>query len=344
MVLKHRVFHGLHNIAGVPASLAAYERALGLDSKAVCFGNTFQSERISEVVNYDPSDRIRYYLDNFDIFNFHFGSSLFGQSLGDLEILKSAGKKVILHYHGCDIRDSKLVLERHRISACAECWPISCSANRTVSREIRREMSDLITVTTPDLLEFEPRAIWLPQAVDLAHVRKLAASATPAFRRKTNVRGNKADDTVYIVHAPSASRLKGSRFLEDAVQNLKRAGVKVELVFLSGVGHDVVMASLREADLVVDQLLVGAYGVLAVEAMALGKPTLAYIRDDLRECFPPELPIVNCRIDRLEEDLLKIIEDRRKWKEIGARSVSYAENFHQGLVVAKKLVEYYEKL
>ena len=35
----------------------------------------------------------------------------------------------------------------------------------------------------------------------------------------------------------------------------------------------------RDADIVVDQLLAGWYGGFAVEAMALGKPVIAYLRE-----------------------------------------------------------------
>ena len=51
------------------------------------------------------------------------------------------------------------------------------------------------------------------------------------------------------------------------------------------------------ADILIDQLLAGWYGGLAVELMALGKPVICYIREDDLKYIPKEmrdeLPIIN---------------------------------------------------
>ena len=50
--------------------------------------------------------------------------------------------------------------------------------------------------------------------------------------------------------------------------------------------HGEALGRLAAADLVVDQLVLGWYGAVAVEAMALGRPVLAYIREDEAEDNP----------------------------------------------------------
>lgn len=333
----YRVFHGLHNIAGIPSTLASFERRVGINSYSVSFPTNYQADQVDQLIEGNSANYLEEFLERFDIFNFHFGISLFGQSLADLEILRHHGKKVILHYHGCDIRDSKLTLERHPISACSECWPMACSANRKTSQGLRRRFANRITVSTPDLLEFEPDSFWLPQAVNLDHIKRVAAKGQPAFTRED-------DDTVYIVHAPSASQLKGTRFIERAVQHLQAQGIKVTLVHLTGMPHEVVLASVAAADLVIDQVLIGAYGVLAVEAMALGKPTLCFIRDDLSRYYPSDLPILDAHIAKLEVTIARLIENRSAWTAIGQASVAYAARYHDGRAVAHRLAELYADL
>lgn len=40
-----------------------------------------------------------------------------------------------------------------------------------------------------------------------------------------------------------------------------------------------------QADIIVDQVFCGTYGLLSVEAMAMGKPVVTYIRDDVKSFF-----------------------------------------------------------
>ena len=330
------ILHGLHNIAGIPSTLAKFERLIGLDSYSVTYPTNFHPDQVDKILPAGAKLRVEPFLERFDIFNFNFGNSIFEQTFADLEILRNHGKKIILHYHGCDIRDSKLTLERHPISACAECWPMACTPNRKTSESLRRRFAHRITVSTPDLLEFEPDAMWLPQAVDLDYIRTGAAQEQPAFQRE--------DDTIYIVHPPSASHLKGTRFIERAVQRLQTKGLKIKLIHLTGMPHKVILATLAAADLVIDQVLIGIYGVVAVEAMALGKPTLCYLREDLVPYYPDDLPVINAPIVELERVISELVEARSSWDTIGQRSVAYAERHHAGLVVAQKLAEVYSQL
>ncbi len=329
-----RIFHGLHDIASIPSNLARSERLLGLNSTSVCHANPLFRGRADELATGSGEEQLAKHFPRFDIFNFHFGISFLQQSLADLPLLRRAGKIVGLHYHGCDIRDSKRVLAQYPISACAECWPMACNANRRFT-ELKSRYADFVTVSTPDLLEFVPGSIWLPQAVDLEYVARTAVESLPAFERKDA-------KTVYVVHAPSATRLKGTRFLETAVADLQKKGVPVELVMLTKVKHESVLASLQAADIVVDQLLLGPYGVLSIEAMSLGKPTLCYIRDDLAAAFPRDLPIVRCTPDDVGQRIVELIEERKSWPARGERSIAYARTHHDGRRAAETLRAVYE--
>jgi glycosyltransferase involved in cell wall biosynthesis len=329
-----RIVHGLHNIAAIPVSLSHAERRLGLDSSVCCHASAFQGHMIDEVIAGPTEDLLEPHLERYDIFNFHFGYSYYRQSLADLPRLKAAGKRVVMHYHGCDLRNSKLVLERHPISACAECWPMACNANRVSTRGIVREFADLVTVSTPDLLEFVPDALWLPQPVDIAWIEDAATQG------KSHIPARRSKKTVWVAHAPSSTQLKGTRFVVDAVEKLKAKGVDVELALLTNMPREDVMATIRAADVVVDQLLFGSYGVMAIEAMTLGKPVICHLRPDVIQACA-DLPIIPASPEDIVDRLADLVRARGQWPTLGAAGRAYARKVHDSTAAVGKLVDWY---
>ena len=87
--------------------MAQAERDRDYRSKAVCFADGPYKRSVDQVIDGLSPTLFLNALKSYDIFNFHFGSSFFGQSLKDVRLLKLAGKKVLMHFHGCDIRDSQ---------------------------------------------------------------------------------------------------------------------------------------------------------------------------------------------------------------------------------------------
>lgn len=326
-----RIFHGLYNISGIPGSLAKAEREHGRASQSVCYPTSFGFHTDIVLAPIGGLAHLKAYIPEFDVFNFHFGYGFFEQSLEDLMLLKRLGKTVNTFFHGCDIRDSKQVIEKYEFSACKACWPVACNANRKQMREWARDHADHVFVSTPDLVEFIPGAIWLPQAAPVAVMRDNALIHEQPGR----------DDVIRIAHAPSAPALKGTDFVKSAVEQLRAEGLNVELVLLTGMSHDRVLKAIAESDLVIDQLLIGAYGVVAIEAMALGKPTICYIRDDLRALYPDELPIISATIRNLRDVIVEVVERRQEWRAIGEAGYSYARTYHEQAQVARRLSSCY---
>ena len=77
-----------------------------------------------------------------------------------------------------------------------------------------------------------------------------------------------------MLHAPSRRIVKGTKYILDAVEELKSEGLKFDFKMVEGMKNSDAKELYRTADIVVDQLRIGWYGVLAVEAMALGKPVI----------------------------------------------------------------------
>src|ERR1700730_2509917 len=74
-----------------------------------------------------------------------------------------------------------------------------------------------------------------------------------------------------VVHAPSNRNKKGT---EDVIRAC--AALPVDLDIVEGVTHTEARQRYAAADIIVDQLKVGWYGVFAIEAMAMGKPVVCF--------------------------------------------------------------------
>lgn len=142
-------------------------------------------------------------------------------------------------------------------------------------------------------------------------------------------------DTVRIFHAPNHRGIKGTDAVEKAIKNLKDKGYKIEYIYAHGVSNSEVISLIQKSDIVVDQLVLGAYSVFSMESMACGKPVVCHIRKDLNELYEAsgaiekgELPIIDATVFTIEEVLEELIKDPEKIKKIGVKSREYVVKYH----------------
>ena len=96
-----------------------------------------------------------------------------------------------------------------------------------------------------------------------------------------------------IVHAPNHRNTKGTQFLLDSLEQLRRIGIPFELRLVENINRTDAIEVYRRADIIADQFVMGAYGVFALECLALGKPVLTYLDHDSLSSPVFNLPIVN---------------------------------------------------
>jgi glycosyltransferase involved in cell wall biosynthesis len=146
-----------------------------------------------------------------------------------------------------------------------------------------------------------------------------------------------------VVHAPSNRAKKGTEHVIASCAELP-----VELDLVEGVHHDEARERYRRADLVVDQLNAGWYGLFAIEAMALGKPVVSFLHDEARrrtgEAFGRDVPVVQATKETLVEALRPLVESPAERRRIGAESRAYVEHVHDADVVADHLLDIYSRL
>jgi glycosyltransferase involved in cell wall biosynthesis len=146
-----------------------------------------------------------------------------------------------------------------------------------------------------------------------------------------------------VVHAPSSRRRKGTEHVIAACAQLP-----VELEIVEGLHHDEARRRYERADIVVDQLNAGWYGLFAIEAMALGKPVVGFLHAEAvartEEAFGTRVPVVSADADTLADRLRPLVESSDARRRIGAESRAYVELVHDADTVAARLLDIYAQL
>jgi len=188
--------------------------------------------------------------------------------------------------------------------------------------------ADAQVVGSYDALRWVPEAEVIPPGIDLSRIEP----TTPSDRARP-----------LIVHAPSSRRRKGTEHVLAAVE-----GLDADLELVEGLHHDEAFERYRAADIVVDQLNAGWYGLFAIEAMALGKPVVTFLHEEavrrLEEAVGTRVPIVSATAETLREALRPLVADVARRRELGAASRAYVEHVHDLERVTDRLLALYARL
>ncbi|MFI5370081.1 MAG: glycosyltransferase family 4 protein [Candidatus Eisenbacteria bacterium] len=333
-----KVLHAPAEIAAQASVLARALRELGVEAHSLAYNPGFPQYTPDEFHPYDalaPLPRYLGYLSSlarhagrYDVYHFHFGRTLIPPHNPDLPLYHALGGRVVFHHHGCDVRNRALMLARHPGAAtCAECDPFCLPARQKKVLAAATRHADAELVSTPDLLESAPRASHLPVAVHLADYPYRPFQRPPKR----------------VLHAPTNRLIKGTRHVEAAFERLRPRFPGTEFVTLERVPWTELRDAMAEADVVVDQLFMGWYGMVAVEAMAMGKPVLCAIRPDF-ETRLHDCPIVRCTIDDLADRLATLLSDATDRRVLGEASRAYVEREHAAPIIAGRLVTLYRSL
>ena len=276
----------------------------------------------------------------YDIFQFYFDSGFLNRTIGkrlEMPLLKLLGKKVIVSAYGADIRVERVTRALGTYNCCTDCTQrlVACICDeRKAARNLAhvRRYADL-TLSMGDMIEYTPGSrndvfYW---AIDLKKWPFVGVSL--------------ASSPVKVVHAPNHAQFKGTRYLVECVAQLQKEGYAVELVLIQGLRNDEAMEHYKQADIVADQFLIGWHGNFAVEAMALGKPVIAYIRKP--EQYLPkgvECPIVSANPDCLKQALITLIDNPQLRYDLGVRGRRYVEQVFSLEHVGERMDRLYRQL
>ena len=244
------------------------------------------------------------------------------------KLLHLAGVKVVVMPYGSDSQ----VLERtpNKLTANALCKDYS-TFFRTRHRRVAQQV-DLwcryadVVVGSMDSVDY----LWFWNKLRPCHYAVETELIEPQYPLPP-----KEGRKIKVFHAPNHLAIKGSEFVLQAIEELQQEGYPIELVYRRGVPNRQLLEELAQADIVVEQLIMGWHGIFGLESMASGKPVICYIRPDLQSLYENagcieagELPFISAMPTTIKQVLKDLLDHPETWEAIGRRSRAYTEKYH----------------
>ena len=326
-----KVFHGIIEIAGQMGILAGALKEEGHEALGY---NTFHSYLgyHNNLYNTDAGTiqkSFRAILNKYDIFNFHYAVTVWPDHR-DLAAIKEKGKKVIMHHWGNDVRFHDIA----RINN-----PYVYTGDSPTNKEIRRKLKKLSQYISEAIVQDYEVYPYVSPYYKKVHVLPIAIN----LQQFQTYYPDTTKTRPLVLHAPTNPDFKGTQYIEKAISKLQ-PDYCFDYKRIEKMSHSQIVNLYKEADIIIDQILCGSYGLLSVESMALGKPVIAYIRPDLLQQFPSDLPIVQANPDNIAEVLRMLLLSPDLRNTIGQEGRKYVCKYHADNVVVQKLLSIYNNL
>lgn len=333
-----KVLHAPFNIAGQATLISRAQRSLGIESDVLIFDDNafhYEYDINLQLSKKNTPQRILTYLKclyqtlkKYDILHFHFGRSLLPWS-ADLPLLKLIKKKSVMHYWGSDVIQTDVALRYTLLSKelLQEIYPkIDNEEKRKKLARINRRVSMSI-VGDPALLPYLAQARVIPKVIDVSKIPFI---------------GSEDKKILTIVHAPTNRNIKGTELIEKEITKIKKC-YPINYFTVENKPHKQALELYKTADIVIDDVLQGPYGILAMECMAMGKPVMTRI-DPAFIKFYPNLPIINTDRSNIYTNLIRLIENHDLRRELGLKGRAYVEQQHDSIKIAKQLMSMYQEI
>ena len=260
------------------------------------------------------------------------GSLHLQDAVKEIEYFKKRGLSVGVIFHGSDIRLPSKHMELFPDSVFFDAAPTDLSALERIATRNNREVErlDISTfVSTPDQLAYRPNATWLPLQLTRAF-----------WETDPDVSSHPTTGPPTVLHVPSKGYLKGTQWIDPQMRKLQDKGI-IRFVSPSHFPHSKMKDTLSQADIVIDAIGMGAYGVTTVEALALGKVVVGevgtFVRDIVRQRTGLEIPTQEANRHTLSEVIAALAGDPERRKQLGKEGVAYARAVHSPQAAAEAL-------
>jgi len=236
---------------------------------------------------------------------------------GEIGVFKAEGISCAVLSHGSDTRIPSNHLAKYPHSPFAEAPSDVFETLENRAQTLVALYSKLnvpVFVSTPDLLDDIPNGIWLPVVVQ----KELWETDFTIHDKKLRV-----------LYAPSKSWIKGGPKVDEVLQSMSDRG-QIDYQRVVSVPANDMPDLVKSADIVIDQFALGAYGAMAVQAMAAGKVVVGHVAPWVRDRIPGNVPIFDATKEQLEEKVLELANDEALRRKLGLEGQQFVTKFHDG--------------
>jgi glycosyltransferase involved in cell wall biosynthesis len=350
MPKKLKVFYGLVNYGTQAGLLASGLREHGVDSISVVNFDPFKRQADIELKPVSKWwQKLYIYLYNYVIkiycffkyntFHFYFGKTLLPNQL-DLPFYRLFNKKVVIEYLGNDIRHYESLVRRYNLPEDHDYYKNMKEHDLKVRKRVHSENKyiDYLVSCLPTHVDFARE-----YDIEVKEVLPLALEIESIVYKPLEKK--KQGETITILHAPTNRIFKGTMYIEQAIDQLKEEGYDIEFRLVENVTHEELFKEYELCDIFIDQISVGWYGTAALEAMAVGRPTCAFIDERYYQYidYAKDIPVVNVTRDNITEQLRFLIVNQNELSNLGRKSRQFVEKYHDVKHVAQKLKTIYQE-
>lgn len=258
----------------------------------------------------------------YDFFEFAFiGGILKNSHIRKIELplLKLLAKKISIYGYGADCKvlsDIRQMGFKYN-TAMDRDEKTESQPEKVIAENVKRAQryADVL-IAGGDLIHLGKKAIFLPIPADL--------SLWPAAPFKNH-------KVVTLIHSTNHRSHKGTRFILEIVDKLKRK-LPIKLMLLERKTLKECQKLYPLGDIMITDVITGWHGYTAIEAMAIGRPDITYLRPDIMKFHSyyakGRIPVISANPDNLAKTIERLVKNKKLRDELGQRGREYAHRFH----------------
>lgn len=235
-------------------------------------------------------------------------------------------KKCLLYFHGTDCRHY----------------------GKTIVKQAQEHLCDFeILVSTPDLLEYMPEAVWMPVARSFTEIKDKYTLQPSDLKALKALKAEQIKVTVG--HAPTNTERKGSDLFLKIITELIQADPLNEYQVIQNMSWDSCLRALSNVDIYFDQHIVGAYGLASVEAAIFKAAVFCKLSSNVLDIMKAETGMCNPFIqweteDELRERSFLLVKDAKSRERFGKIAFDYCKAVHDEQPVAERFIKIVEEM
>jgi len=259
-------------------------------------------------------------------------------------LLRWAGIKTIILPYGADVYMYSKVLDASFKNALLMNYPIAAREEVFIEKHVKywNKMADFILING---FAIDGIGRW---DIPIPSIICIDINEWKEKEKYSNFDGE--NGFVEILHTPNHRGLKGTEFLINAVNELKKEGLKINLVLLEKVPNKEIESVMQKVDILAEQFIGTGYALSAIEGMASGLSVMSnlenenYTRVFRRYSFLDECPILSTTPENIKENLRILITNPSLRKKLGEAGRKYVEKYHSYKMAQYMFGNIYKKI